>query len=81
MIVTQEQKQMLRSELKLSQRQAEIVGLLLQGIDDSARMARRMGLSPGTVKLYLHHTYKKTGTSSRVNLVLHVLAGLGLIPD
>ena len=64
------EKNLLRKNLNLSERQAQIVELLLDGIDDTEEIAHALGISPSTVKTILHIIYKKTRKTSRVQLVI-----------
>lgn len=52
----------------LSPREQEVVGLLIQGQTTMA-MADQLGISPHTVRDHLKHLYRKTGTSSRSELL------------
>ena len=80
MKLTQAEKARLRQKLNFSERQAQIVELLLGGVSETSTIAQAMGISPGTVKIYLHNIYAKTGTGNRLELVLQTLARLGYIP-
>ena len=48
----------------LTERQAELLQLVAAGHDNIA-IARRLGLSPGTVRTHLEHIYARLGVSSR----------------
>jgi DNA-binding NarL/FixJ family response regulator len=52
----------------LTPREIEIVRHVAEGLSTKA-IAERVGISPGTVKLHLHHIYTKTGVDSRVALL------------
>ena len=77
MILTEQEKILLRERLNLSKRQAQVVELLLEGLPDAEGIARRMGVGRASVKLFLHYIYKKTGVSSRHEIVLVALESLG----
>ena len=70
MKLTDEDKSELRKKLRLSPQQAELVGALLEGVEDSTALGLRIGAAPNTVKAYLRMIYAKTGTSSRLGLAL-----------
>lgn len=70
MILTEEEKKELRTKLRLSRQQAELVAALLDGVEDSTALGLRIGAGPNTVKAYLRMIYAKTGTSSRLGLAL-----------
>ena len=77
MKLTDEEKTLLRKRLNLSERQAQVVENLLQGVEDTREIARRLGIAPATVKTVLHAIYMKTRTSSRLELALAALEELG----
>jgi len=52
----------------LSPREREVVKLLIEGLTTLA-MAERLGISPHTVRDHLKNLYRKTGTSSRSELL------------
>lgn len=52
----------------LSPREREVVRLLIEGLTTLA-MAERLGISPHTVRDHLKNLYRKTGTSSRSELL------------
>lgn len=52
----------------LSRREAEVLGLLLSGMD-TRNIASELVLSPGTVKAHLHRIYVKAGVSTRDDLI------------
>jgi len=58
----------LASSHGLSPREQEVVGLLIQG-QTTVAMADQLGISPHTVRDHLKHLYRKTGTSSRSELL------------
>jgi DNA-binding NarL/FixJ family response regulator len=53
-----------------TQREREIIGLLMQG-KSNQEIAEKLFLSVGTVKNYVSHIYSKAGVSDRANAVLH----------
>lgn len=53
---------------QLTEREAEIVGLILSGLDN-ADIAARLTVSPNTLKKHLQNIYRKTGVSGRVQLL------------
>ena len=71
------EKNLLRTRLNLSERQAQIVELLLEGIDDTEEIAHALGISPNTVKAVLRMIYAKSGRSTRAQLILLGLDALG----
>ena len=74
------EKNLLRKNLNLSERQAQIVELLLDGIEASPRIAARLGISQTAINLYLHKIYRKLGVTCRLQVALKVLMYLGYIP-
>ena len=62
------------SELNLTQREQEIVDLLVLG-KSNKEMADRLCLSGDTIKAHLQHIFRKTGVSSRLEAVVYFLTG------
>ena len=60
----------------LSERERELSELLAQGLRNRA-IAEELGLSEGTVKVYLNRIYEKLGISSRTELVLAITRARG----
>jgi DNA-binding NarL/FixJ family response regulator len=63
------QRQAVERELEdtLTSRELEIVGLVAQNLDN-AGISRRLSISPGTVKIHLHHVYDKLQLRGREDL-------------
>ncbi len=55
----------------LTVRETQVVTLLLEGLTNKG-IARRLGLSPETVKEHLGRVYRKLGVADRVELVSQV---------
>lgn len=53
----------------LSPRQCQIVKLLTEEALQDKEIAYRLGITPGTVRVYLHAIYRKLGINSRVELM------------
>ena len=62
------------SELNLTQREQEIVDLLVQG-KSNKEMADKLCLSGDTIKAHLQHIFRKIGVSSRLEAVVFLLTG------
>lgn len=54
----------------LSAREREVVELVAEG-SSNKEIARRLGLTEGTVKIHLHNIFEKVGVKSRVELAIH----------
>lgn len=54
----------------LSAREREVAGLVAEGLTNK-EIARRLGLTEGTVKIHLHNIFEKVGVKSRVELAIH----------
>lgn len=52
----------------LTEREQQITKLVCDGLSNKA-IAHQLGLSEGTVKLHLHHIYKKLGITTRSALL------------
>jgi DNA-binding CsgD family transcriptional regulator len=57
---------------KLSKRETEAVGWLVQGLM-AKEIGRKMNVTEGTVKQYLHNIYIKTESRGRADLTWKVL--------
>jgi DNA-binding NarL/FixJ family response regulator len=62
-----------RLKMKLTKREQQVVAILLEGRSNK-EIARRLGITEGTVKLHLHSVFQKTGVIRRVALVAKVMA-------
>ena len=51
----------------LTEREAEVVELVAQGLPNKA-VGHRLGIDEGTVKIHLHNIYRKLGIGSRWQL-------------
>ena len=59
--------------LLLSKREEEITGLVATGMSNRD-VAKKLGLSPHTVKIFLFSIFEKIGISTRIELVLYILS-------
>ncbi len=62
------------SELNLTQREQDIVDLLVRG-QSNKEMADQLCLSGDTIKAHLQHIFRKIGVSSRLEAVVFLLTG------
>ena len=62
--------------VRLSKRQSQLVGLLVQGLKNK-EIGSTLGISEGTVKAYLTTLYEKVGARDRFELALFGLKNLG----
>ena len=62
------------SELNLTQREQDIVDLLVLG-KSNKEMADKLCLSGDTIKAHLQHIFRKVGVSSRLEAVVFLLTG------
>ncbi len=54
----------------LTPRELEMVGMVARGLRNK-EMSERMNISEGTVKIHLHHIYRKLKVENRVELILY----------
>lgn len=54
----------------LTPRELEMVGMVARGLRNK-EMSERMNISEGTVKIHMHHIYRKLKVESRVELILY----------
>jgi DNA-binding NarL/FixJ family response regulator len=63
--------------IKLTAREGQLTSLLTQGLRNK-ELAQKLGITEGTVKVYLSRLYTKTGANDRFELALFVLRNLGI---
>jgi DNA-binding CsgD family transcriptional regulator len=63
--------------LGLSQRETEVLALVIQGKDNKA-IASQLSVSPSTIRKHLEHIYAKWEAKSRTEAIAQALAKLGL---
>jgi len=68
-------KVMLQPRIRLTQREGQIVSLVAQGLKNKA-IGARLGLTEGTVKVYIYKLFKKLGVSDRLGMALYGLEHL-----
>lgn len=61
---------------ELTPRQRELLGLLAAGLTN-AQIARRLGVSEGTVRTHLENIYRRLNVTSRTAAVIQALPGCG----
>jgi DNA-binding NarL/FixJ family response regulator len=54
----------------LTPREIEMVGMVARGLR-TKEMSKRLAISEGTVKIHLHHIYRKRKVENRVELILY----------
>jgi DNA-binding NarL/FixJ family response regulator len=64
----------------LTPRERQLVGALAQGLSNK-EIGGKLGISEGTVKVYLSKLFQKTGAGDRFQLALLALKNLGLSPQ
>jgi len=63
------------SRVTLTQRERELLGLLAQGFRNK-EIAHSLGITEGTVKVYLSHLFRKVGANDRLDLALFALRNM-----
>lgn len=63
------------SRVTLTQRERELLGLLAQGLKNK-EMAHVLGITEGTVKVYLSNLFRKVGANDRLDLALFALRNM-----
>lgn len=63
-------------EDRLTSRQVQVLELVREGCTNG-QIARRMGLSEGTVRTHLNHVYARLGVASRTAAVVRGLPPAG----
>ena len=64
-----------QKSVALTRRQAQIVSLVAQGLKNK-EIAFSMGITEGTVKVYLYKLFKKLGVNDRLDMALYGLRNL-----
>ena len=59
---------------RLTERESEVARLVLQGLGNKT-IARELGVQVGTVKIHLHHIYRKLGVPNRRVFLFNTLSG------
>jgi DNA-binding NarL/FixJ family response regulator len=63
--------------VSLSPRESQLVGMLARGLKNK-EMSHELGITEGTVKVYLSHLFTKAGARDRFAMALQVLKNLGM---
>jgi DNA-binding CsgD family transcriptional regulator len=74
-LFSDEEWAVIKAELGLSPRQADITKRICQGMSDK-RIARELGIALPTVRTHTSRLYEKLDTADRLELVLSVLVAL-----
>lgn len=70
MKLTPRQLDKLREAFRLSPREIEVLGLLLEGVGSNEELARRLGVTVPTAKTLLRFVYAKTGRASKHEVII-----------
>ena len=73
MQLTQKQLEQIKKQYRLSPRETQIVDLILQGVDSNAEIAKRIGISTGTIKQYTHVLFAKVQAESKLTLAMKIV--------
>ena len=68
-----------QTRVVLTKRQGQIVSLVAQGFKNK-EIANAMGITEGTVKVYLYKLFRKLGISDRLDMALYGLKNLFVMP-
>lgn len=69
-------KMMLQRRVRLTKREGQLVSLVAQGCKNKA-IGARLGITEGTVKVYLYKLFKKLGVNDRLEMALYGRENLG----
>lgn len=64
------------NRVALTRRERQLLGVLAKGLKNK-EIAYELGISEGTVKVYLSHLFKKVGANDRFDLALFALRNIG----
>ena len=59
---------------ELTPREVEVVAQILDG-NSNQKIAGQLGLTSGTIKVYVAHVFEKLGVSSRAELIIRYARG------
>jgi DNA-binding NarL/FixJ family response regulator len=70
MLVTKKDLKKIKKKYRLSPRELEVIQLLFQGIDSNKEIAKKLGITVGTAKAYVHSIYVKLRVDSKLQAVI-----------
>jgi DNA-binding CsgD family transcriptional regulator len=70
MNLTKKQLEAIKTYYSLSNRQIQIVELMLSGIESNQDLAKSIGITTATLKVYMRHLYAKLGVNSKMRAVV-----------
>jgi len=76
MSVTPEELDTLKGLFRLSPRETELLGLMLEGISPDKELARRLNVTVGTVKQMCQRLFLKVGYNSKLAVAMAALRQL-----
>jgi DNA-binding NarL/FixJ family response regulator len=74
MNLTKKKLEAIKQKYRLTNRETQILKLILQGIQSNAKIANKLGLSEGTIKQYNRVLYAKFQASSKLEIAIKVLS-------
>ncbi|MHC4753358.1 MAG: response regulator transcription factor [Planctomycetota bacterium] len=74
MNLSKKQLDYIKKQYRLTNRETQILELILQGIQSNAKIANELGLSEGTIKQYNRVLYAKFQASSKLEIAIKVLS-------
>jgi DNA-binding CsgD family transcriptional regulator len=77
MPLTETELDNLERTFHLSAREVEILVLILDGVSTNGELAARMGLTVGTVKMYVHQLLSKLGVPDKLAGIIMCLEAVG----
>ena len=76
MKLTKKQLEQIKKQYRLSPRETQVVDLILQGVDSNAEIAKKLGISLGVAKGYVHDVCAKTFKSSKLEIAIHIIESI-----
>lgn len=64
---------------RLTAREVQLLALMLEGVSTNAELARRTGLTVGTVKMYVHQLLSKLGAPDKLAGAIAALKAVGRV--
>ena len=77
MAITDKELQSLRAIFRLSPRETQILGLILEGVSTNKDLAARLALRLPTVKVHVHSLLLKVGGTDKLQAAIPCLREVG----
>ena len=73
MILSNKEREFLKTKYGLSPRELDIVALLLEGVESKKALGEKLGISPLTVGTLINRVFNKMQVHSKLSVVVEVV--------